>query len=38
LMQTIREIKSGNNPRLGSVIFLPLEDAVNTLKETAASK
>jgi hypothetical protein len=34
LLQTVKELKSGNNPRLSSVVFLPLEDALKTLRET----
>jgi Tic22-like family len=37
LLQTVREIKGGGNPRLERVAFLPLENAVRALKASIAA-
>lgn len=37
LMQTVKEIKAGTNPRLERVVFLPMENSLKSLQSTAAS-
>lgn len=37
LKQTIRELRTGSNPRLQNVVFVPLSDSLNTLKSMQTS-